>query len=246
MQVSVGTVSVTNNSNRVISNQEEFSSDWSVVAVGSWFTTSDAGHNVTYQVAQLLDPATSVSGFWEVLLSTPYLGATNAAAFFAITNDFTSYGAIPLLNRGDAESATIFSRAMQTIASILSAFNTRITTLESTVTPAAPSAVSTITLPTSGAVTLSGGKHYRLECVFSTYGTFSDVFYESSISCSDTNVQISRNENTTTAAKGSWNLYAPTTYSGITFSGKLKGVFTPVGNATLNSSQASWSLTQLD
>lgn len=111
-QITDGTVAVTPGSANIISTLNNMLDDWSTIVPGNMFTINGSG--VAYFVANTVAPNASSSGFWEINLTAPYAGSgafTNAA--YTIITDFTAILGLPLLKRGDAESALIFSRAMQ-------------------------------------------------------------------------------------------------------------------------------------
>jgi hypothetical protein len=89
---------------------EDIDDSWSTVLPGEIFTVSASG--VPYFIAATESPSTSTSGFWELSLSAPYGGETGVGLAYVICRDFTVFAGLPLLYRGDAESALIYSRAM--------------------------------------------------------------------------------------------------------------------------------------
>jgi len=106
-QYTVGSVSVTNGSQIVTGAGTLWLAN---VTAGDLFTIQDSG--VTYQVG-------AVNSDTELALSANYAGVTDTNLGYVVARDFTPTHNIPLINRGDIETATIFSRAMQIIDGLL-------------------------------------------------------------------------------------------------------------------------------
>ena len=102
-QYNDGTVAVTNSSATVVGTGV----DWSSINVGDLFVAN--GHATAYEITAI-DTSND-----ELTLSVNYGGPTVAALTYAIVQDFTPNFNIPKINRGDVETATIFSRAMTEI-----------------------------------------------------------------------------------------------------------------------------------
>ena len=79
------------------------------VTAGDLFTI--VGSGVNYEVG-------SVTSDTELELSAPYAGATGSFAY-VISRDFTPINNIPLINKGDIETATLYKRAMAIIDGLL-------------------------------------------------------------------------------------------------------------------------------
>ena len=106
-QIKTGTVQVQNGS-AVVTGVAV--TGWDDILPGAIFAV--VGLDQTYQV-NTVDYASVPP---TLMLATPYAGATNVSpegVAYCITNDFTPNFKIPLLARGDLETASIFSRAMQ-------------------------------------------------------------------------------------------------------------------------------------
>jgi hypothetical protein len=93
-----------------------------VIGVGTvWQTgsnvTSDhlfivSGDTVSYQVAAVVSNT-------EITLSAPYAGANANSANYAVHRDFTPIHDLPILNRGDTETAVLWKRLVQILDSII-------------------------------------------------------------------------------------------------------------------------------
>jgi len=105
--------------------------DWSSVLKGAMFMFQ--GDNVSYFVGSTVAPSVSDSGYWELLLTSEYVGTQKTGASYVIHQDFEANVGLPLMRSGDVETGIIFSRAMQKIGELL------VTglVLEGTYTPAA-------------------------------------------------------------------------------------------------------------
>lgn len=109
MQYSGDTVAVTYNQSIVWKNGA--TSSWAGVKAGSLFGVQ--GDGVFYPVAQYRPGSGGTAD--SIVLTGTYRGGTNASAQYVITNDFTPNLGLPLINRGDLETATIFDYAMAAI-----------------------------------------------------------------------------------------------------------------------------------
>ena len=106
-QYSTGTVNVTNASA-------------SVVGVGTTWTTEIApgdlfvivGGGVVYEVA-------TVPSNTSLTLTAPYGGTTATGASYVISRDFTPIRNIPIINKGDLETAALIKRAYMIIDGLL-------------------------------------------------------------------------------------------------------------------------------
>lgn len=102
-QYTAGLVTVTNNSQTVTGTNTQWLAN---VSAGDLFIVFQSG--VSYQVA-------AVNSDTQLTLNANYAGVTEANVQYVIARDFTPNHNIPLINRGDIETATIFRRAMQII-----------------------------------------------------------------------------------------------------------------------------------
>jgi len=118
MQIQTGTIEVTNGSNSVVfSITDPDNADMLLLAVGQLLIVT--GTTVPYVINTVISPADSVSGAWEVTLSTNYAGETDAAATYSIVVDYTPYYDLPLLNRGDLSAHTLITRAFMRLDAII-------------------------------------------------------------------------------------------------------------------------------
>ncbi len=108
MQITTGTCTVTNGSPTVVGS---LAADWSTATVGSIFVVPFT-EGILYTVGAITGPGVSDSGFYELTLTIPYVGATNALAPYAISKDFTPNLGLALLGFGDVESGLLFNRNM--------------------------------------------------------------------------------------------------------------------------------------
>lgn len=102
-QFKTGTVTVTNGSDAVTGVGMLWLAN---ISVGDWFIRK--GDDVSYQVKAVL---TDIS----LTLATNYAGVTASGVTYSVTTDFTANFNIPLLARGDIDTATVFARAMAEI-----------------------------------------------------------------------------------------------------------------------------------
>lgn len=107
MQIQSGTASVILGDTNVIAGSGV---NWQDATINSLFVVPGVGA-VLYTIASVVAPGVSPSGFWEVNLSAPYQGTTNATASYAIAKDFMPVWGFPILNAGDVETALLFNRA---------------------------------------------------------------------------------------------------------------------------------------
>lgn len=115
MQIRLGTVTVANGSATVISSFNDLTDQWAGIFVGAYFVARGQSATIVYQIADLISPAVSASTFWEIVLSANYQGESADEVEYVIFNDFTPEFGLLLMNKGDVESAAIFSRAMLTL-----------------------------------------------------------------------------------------------------------------------------------
>ena len=109
MQYSGDTVAVTYDQSIIWKNGT--TSSWAGVKAGALFGVQ--GDGVFYTIAQYRAGTGGTAD--SIVLAGTYRGGTNAAAQYVITNDFTPNLGLPLINRGDLETATIFDYAMAAI-----------------------------------------------------------------------------------------------------------------------------------
>lgn len=105
MQITSGTVSLTNGSPIVVGSGV----DWSLVNTSSIIIVS----GVPYAI-QAVDAEND-----ELTLSADWAGTTASGVSYVIVRDFTTNHSLPMLNPGDLEAAAIFSRAMTLIDKLL-------------------------------------------------------------------------------------------------------------------------------
>lgn len=111
-QYVVGSVNVTNGSSEVIGVGTAFLAN---VGVGDWFTVINDG--VSYQITLVTDDT-------HFSISANYAGATGTGKSYAISTSFTANYDVPLLEKGDLETATLFSRGMTILTDKLKAVET--------------------------------------------------------------------------------------------------------------------------
>lgn len=111
-QYKTGTVSVTNGSQVVTGTGTAWLSN---VQPGDGFTV--AGTQVPYTVG-------SVDSNGQITLSSPYAGSSGSGQAYTIWRDFTTNENLPELSQGDIETATIWTRALRKIDSLLGAATT--------------------------------------------------------------------------------------------------------------------------
>ncbi len=112
MQIQTGTVTVTAGSANVIASN---GNDWSLVQANDWLTVTGIDAAI-YTVANVVNPAVSPSGFWEVNLTAPFGGATTVGAGYGIHKDFDPVWGFPIIARGDVETHLLFNRTIQIIS----------------------------------------------------------------------------------------------------------------------------------
>ena len=104
----------------------------------------------------------------------------------------------------------------------------------------------TITLAASTQSFSAAGRNYLVTADFHAAGTFSDAFYESSLSASNTTFTVSQNEGGRTAGAMSWIVYVPTgqtSLSSISLTASLRG--RGWSGSSSSGVAATWTLTQL-
>src|SRR6185369_3493678 len=101
MQIQTGSCAVTNGDATVIASA---GNDWSQATPNSIFCVPGVGA-VLYDIVTVTAPGMSGSGFWEIELTVPWQGDTDAASAYAITKDFTPTWGFPILAPGDVETA---------------------------------------------------------------------------------------------------------------------------------------------
>lgn len=107
-QYKIGTVTTTNGSTVVTGDGTSWLAN---VSVGNGFVVS--GLPLIYDVA-------SVDSDTQITLLTPWSGETGSGKAYAIHRDFTS-GGIPELSQGDIETATILTRVVRRIQTLIGA-----------------------------------------------------------------------------------------------------------------------------
>ena len=153
-QIKTGTVQVQNGS-AVVTGVAV--TGWDDILPGAIFAV--VGLDQTYQV-NTVDYASVPP---RLTLAAPYAGATNVSpegVAYCITNDFTPNFKIPLMARGDLETASIFSRAMQKLDAAMGFRLISSTATSATIN--AGTGVVTVTLANHGlisdqVVTVQGG-----------------------------------------------------------------------------------------
>lgn len=105
-QYITGTVDVTNASATITGTGTLWLSE---IAIGDLFIV--VGDGVSYEVASITNDTT-------IALTAPYAGTTATGASYVIARDFTPNQSIPLINKGDVETATILKRAFAIIDSL--------------------------------------------------------------------------------------------------------------------------------
>lgn len=106
-QYRTGTVSTTNASQTVTGTGTLWLAN---VSAGDLFTV--VGSGVTYQVAAVVSNT-------ELTLNANYAGSTASTQSYVIARDFTPTWNLPIINKGDIETATLLKRAFQIIDSKL-------------------------------------------------------------------------------------------------------------------------------
>lgn len=107
-QYKTGSVSLVNGSNTVTGVGTAWLAN---VAAGQWFYP--VGEDVGYQVL-------AVDSDTQLRLTVNYAGTTRSGAAYTIVRDYTTES-IPLLAKGDIETPSVFTRAMNQIQSLLNA-----------------------------------------------------------------------------------------------------------------------------
>jgi hypothetical protein len=102
MQYSAGSVNVTYGSRTVRKNG---TASWAGIRSGAVFGVQGEG---TFYTVSFYSPGAPD----QLQLTSPYRGTTNASALYVICNDFTPWLRLPLINRGDLETSTIFDYCM--------------------------------------------------------------------------------------------------------------------------------------
>ena len=110
MQINSGTVAVTSGSAAIVGTSTTWLTD--SVSAGDGFTIVDSG--VTYDIATVTDDT-------HATLSANYAGTTASGLSYTIFTDFTTDN-IPELNKGDIETATIWTRAVRKIQDLFTQF----------------------------------------------------------------------------------------------------------------------------
>jgi hypothetical protein len=106
-QSNSGTVAVTSGSAAIVGTSTTWLTD--SVSAGDGFTIVDSG--VTYDIATVTDDT-------HATLSANYAGTTASGLSYTIFTDFTTDN-IPELNKGDIETATIWTRAVRKIQDLI-------------------------------------------------------------------------------------------------------------------------------
>lgn len=91
-----------------------------VTGVGtSWSTEVQAGHLFVVQGTSVVYQVAAVNSNSQLQLSANYAGTTQGGASYVIARDFTPINNIPIINKGDLETAALLTRAMQIIDGLL-------------------------------------------------------------------------------------------------------------------------------
>ena len=102
-----GTVSVTNGSQTVTG----VGTSW-LAEVASGYLFVSVGQGIVYQVA-------AVGSNTSITLAANYAGTSGSGLSYVVARDFTPINNIPIINRGDFETAALLTRAMQIIDGLL-------------------------------------------------------------------------------------------------------------------------------
>lgn len=102
-----GTVSVTNASVTVTGSGTVWLTE---VAAGDLFVVT--ANSVVYEVA-------TVASDTSLTLTAPYAGTTASGQSYIIARDFTPLNNIPIINKGDLETAALIKRALMIIDGLL-------------------------------------------------------------------------------------------------------------------------------
>lgn len=98
-----GTVDVTNASASVTGNNTLWLAE---VSVGDLFTVVGSGLN--YEVSAITTDT-------ALTLTAPYGGSTDTGVAYVISRDFTPTDNLPIINKGDVETATLLKRIVELI-----------------------------------------------------------------------------------------------------------------------------------
>lgn len=139
MQISNGTVAVTNGSAVVIGSTDV---DWSSIVTSLQYGSPilfllQGVQSVPRDVVACESPVTSPSGQWELTLASPWTGTTDSTAKYVLHKDFTLNLKLPIPTAGEIGWAALLARW----ASILD------TNLGSFVPVEEPDSALTITVP---------------------------------------------------------------------------------------------------
>lgn len=224
MQIQNGTCEVTNGSPVVIANDV----DWSDAIEGGLFSVP-AAQTALFVIDTIAPPGTSTSGFWEITLSVPYSGPTNADANYQITIDFTPNRKLTLINRGDVETAKLVNESMRILDEDIAELMEATGAAETSITLAAHSEI------------LGSLTNYRITADFSATASFSTATFRQRCTATPTGVVIIPEENKRTPGKASWLVFTPDFGYGetaeIAFSALLRGVWP---SATVTNVPATW------
>lgn len=102
-----GTVSVTTGSQTVTGTSTAWLTE---VAAGDLFVIQ--GQGIVYQVA-------AVPSNTQITLSANYAGTSGTGLNYVVARDFTPINNIPIINRGDFETAALLTRALAIIDGLL-------------------------------------------------------------------------------------------------------------------------------
>ncbi len=124
-QIQTGTASVVNGDETVIASA---GNDWSDAQIALSFGTPvlfsvQGDTEVPYQVVTCTPPNLSASGFWELELTSAYLGLTQTAVPYIIHKDFTNNLQLPIISPGDTQTAQLQARMVE-ILDTLNTFGT--------------------------------------------------------------------------------------------------------------------------
>lgn len=136
MQYNLGMVTVLNGYNLVTANQNQFAMNWAGVKAGDRFTVKNS--DVWYVIAAVpyLIVVSGIS-YYQLALSSNYMGPDNTAAGYAIHEGFSPNFGFPTMKYGDTSTPAIFTLAILGIDTVLGEMIPRITAIpfSATITP---------------------------------------------------------------------------------------------------------------
>jgi hypothetical protein len=136
MQYQEGTVAVTNGS-AIVTCVDPDPADPAIDPPSLWQSEVQAGDLFVVLGDSVIYTIDTVNSDTQLTLTTSYQGATvspagipEAGAVYGIHRDFSTNYSMPLLTRGDIETAALIRLAIQTIDTGLNDLDGRVTTLE--------------------------------------------------------------------------------------------------------------------